>query len=87
MAFKQQPLNQEEYAMKIIEDLGRTTASPTTTSLARYAIFECTTCKEHFKARCGSTAAKKQTQCQACTRSEKQLYKHPLYSSLSTHHT
>ena len=38
MAFKQQPLQQSEYAMTIIKDLGRTTATVHTTALARYAI-------------------------------------------------
>lgn len=80
MGFKQQPLKQEDYTMKIIEDLGRTTANENSTNLARYAIFECTICKEYFKARCGSTKAKNQTCCQKCTLNEKQTYKHPLYA-------
>lgn len=80
MAFKQQPLLQQDFKMKIIEDLGKTTANETTTQLARYAIFECTVCNAHFKARASGSTAKNQTSCQACTRSESQNYKHPLYA-------
>lgn len=77
---KQKPLIQEEFKMKIIEDLGKTTANENTTALARYAIFECTICEEHFKARASGSTAKNQTSCKACTRSESQNYKHPLYA-------
>ena len=79
MAFKQKPLNQEEYTMRIVEDLGKTTANENTTRLARYAIFECTECLLHFKARCGGTAAKAQTTCITCTKSSGTVY-HPLYA-------
>lgn len=80
MAFSQKPLNQAEYTMTIIEDLGKTTARPDTIALARYAIFECTKCAKHFKARCGGASAKKQTTCRECTLSGSQNYKHPLYA-------
>ncbi len=79
MAFKQQPLVQTEYAMTIIKDLGRTTATEHTTALARYAIFECTECKTHFKARCGGKAAKLQRTCKNCTEGTGVVY-HPLYA-------
>ena len=74
------PLNQEEFTMKIIKDLGITTANENTTATARYAIFECTICNKHFKARATGATARKQTSCQACTKSESQNYKHPLYA-------
>lgn len=77
---KQQKLIQSDYKMKIIKDLGRTTANESTTSMARYAIFECCSCKKHFKARCGGNSAKNQETCKQCTLSEDQLYKHPLYA-------
>lgn len=80
MTSRQRPLNQDEYTMRIVKDLGTTTARPDTTSLARYALFECTICKNPFKARCGSTSAKKQTSCRECTLSPGQQYKHPLYA-------
>ncbi len=73
-------LNQSEYKMKIIEDLGIVTANKDTKCLARYAIFECLSCKKHFKARCGSTTSRNQTTCQDCTLSENKYYKHPLYA-------
>ena len=80
MAFIQKPLNQEEFTMKIIEDLGNTTANENTVKKARYAIFECTQCNEHFKARATGKVARAQTSCQKCTRNEAQTYKHPLYA-------
>lgn len=80
MAFQQQPLLQSEYTMKIIKDLGKTTASTTATNLARYAIFECTMCNAHFKARASGAAAKKQLSCVECTKSADQFCKHPLYA-------
>lgn len=45
--------------MKIIKDLGQITASENTTAVSRYAIFECTKCNTHFKARATGTTAKK----------------------------
>ena len=74
------PLLQEEFTMKIIKDLGKTTANENTTRIGRYAIFECTICNKHFKARASGTTARKQTCCQKCTRSEDKIYKHPIYS-------
>ena len=74
------PLNQEEFTMKIIEDLGITTANENTIATARYAIFECTVCNKHFKARATGATARRQTSCQECTKSESQNYKHPLYA-------
>ena len=77
---KMKPLNQSEYTMKIIKDLGITTANENTTSTGRYAIFECTKCEKHFKARCGSSAAKAQTTCPECTLNPLETTKHPLYA-------
>lgn len=80
MAFKQQPLIQSDYQMKIIKDLGMNHSSQGSKQKYRYALFECTKCNTHFKARATGSAAKKQTCCQSCTRSDKQYYKHPLYA-------
>ncbi len=77
---KMKPLNQSEYTMKIIKDLGITTANENTTSTGRYAIFECTKCEKHFKARCGSSVAKAQTTCHECTLNPLETTKHPLYA-------
>ena len=74
------PLDPADYTMRIIEDLGTQFPTPTSTRAVRFAIFECTTCSTYFKARATGLAAKSQTQCQACTRSPDQLYKHPLYA-------
>lgn len=77
---KMKPLNQSEYTMKIIKDLGMTTANENTTSTGRYAIFECTKCSKHFKARCGGSVAKAQTTCHECTLNPLETTKHPLYA-------
>jgi hypothetical protein len=79
MAFTQQPLNQEDFYMKIVEDLGRTTANENTTNLGRYVIFECPECLSHFKARVGGAMAKKQRSCGVCANANKRMTTHPLY--------
>jgi len=73
------PLNQDEYTMEIVEDLGMLVV-PAGTRKARYAKFKCTICKQPFKVRCGSSKAKAQTKCTKCTESKDQYYKHPLYA-------
>jgi hypothetical protein len=73
------PLLQSEFQMKIIKDLGMTTASELSTNVARYAIFECTECNTHFKARATGTTAKNQTKCIACASENKRMHTHPLY--------
>jgi hypothetical protein len=77
MAFTQQPLKPEEYAMRIIEDLGQCFSGK---RKYRYAIFECTKCLKHFKARATGEAAKKQLVCHDCTLNPKETTKHPLYA-------
>ncbi len=72
-------LNQDEYTMKIVKDLGMI-FNKNKTSKARYAMFECKICTKSFKVRCGSFAAKKQTSCQACTLNNKLTTLHPLYA-------
>jgi len=80
MAFKQQPLDQANFKMKIIKDLGQQYTSAESSRRYRCAIFECTKCKKHFKARAVGKAAYAQLLCQDCTRAPKQYYKHPLYA-------
>jgi hypothetical protein len=76
---KPKPLKQEEYSMKIIEDLGLI-PTPSGTRNARFAIVECTKCKKHFKIRMGSKAAKNQSACIDCNKTKHGLYKEPLYA-------
>ena len=73
------PLKQEEFKMKIIEDLGKDYSSPKSTKKAKCAIFECTFCKKHFKARASGEMAKKQTMCNECFTSKLRRTDHPLY--------
>ena len=78
MAFSAKPLDQSEYVMRIIEDLGMLPNSTHTRNI-HYALFECTKCHQPFKARANSAAAKKQTTCKDCANTTHKLSKHPLY--------
>ena len=79
MAFKPQPLNQTEYSIKIIEDLGNI-FNDEGTRKARFAIVECAQCKTHFKLRMGSTKAKQQTKCITCSTTKHGTTSDPLYA-------
>lgn len=73
------PLNQKDYTMKIVEDLGNIQIKPEGRK-SRYAIVECTKCTEHFRLRVGSTAAKTQKLCETCNNTSTRNTKHPLYA-------
>lgn len=79
MAFKPQPLNQTEYSIKIIEDLGNI-FNDEGTRKARFAIVECAQCKTHFKLRMGSAKAKQQTKCITCSITKHGTTSDPLYA-------
>ena len=79
MAFKQKPLNREEFSMVIIEDLGQFRPEGLSRS-TRHAIFECNHCLKQFTARATGTVARAQTSCKLCTLSENKEYTHPLYA-------
>lgn len=76
--FKQKPLNQTEFVMKIVTDLGQ--ISHNGSKVARYAVFECPKCNKHFTARATGKSARQQASCQLCTRNPDQTTKHPLYA-------
>ena len=80
MSIKQKELKQDEFKMKIIQDLGIIKANENSKKPSRYAIFECCTCNKHFKARATGLSSRKQESCKECTLSEDKLYKHPLYA-------
>ena len=80
MAFKLQPLNQEEYQMKIVEDLGQVPSKTNPSRSYRHAIFECSICHSHFEARATGTAAKNQTKCSTCAKTKFRQSDHPLYA-------
>lgn len=79
MAFIAKPLNQTEYSIKIIEDLGNI-FNDEGTRKARFAIVECSNCNKHFKLRMGSTKAKQQTKCITCSITKHGVYADPLYA-------
>ena len=74
MAFKQLPLNPDNFTMKLIEDLGRLPSPSNPKRFYRFAIFECTKCKQHFKARATGDKAKTQTCCINCVSSHNKSY-------------
>ena len=74
MAFKQLPLNPDNFTMKLIEDLGRLPSPSNPKRFYRFAIFECTKCKQHFKARATGDKAKTQTCCINCAGSHNKSY-------------
>ena len=80
MSFKQQPLNQEDYAIKIITDLGRLESKEGSGKFARYALCECAKCSKHFRLRMGSTKAKQQTICNDCNIIKHNIATTPLYA-------
>lgn len=75
-------LNQKDYAMKIVEDLGMQYTDPNNPGnrKQRFVLFECTTCLTPFRARAITPASKVQLSCQSCLSNEKQTYNHPLYA-------
>lgn len=62
------PLLQDDYKMKIIQDLGRV-PNVDGTKNNRRAIFECCTCGKHIDCLVGSAAVKAQTECLSCSNS------------------
>jgi len=72
------PLNQNQFNMKIIEDLGMLTVS--TIRPTRFAMFECTDCGCHFKANVQNS--KKRLYCNECQENARQQAIHkPLVAS------
>ena len=62
------PLLQEDYRMKIIQDLGRVPNADGTKNNRR-AIFECCSCGKHIECDPRSSAVKAQTECLSCSNS------------------
>ncbi len=57
------PLNQEEFSMTIIEDLGMLLSGKTKN---RFALFECIDCKVPFKVRVATAKQRQQEYCYSC---------------------
>lgn len=83
MPFEKQPLNQSDYTMKIIKDLGMVVSPSNPKRGIHKALMECSKCKKHFEVRVCSSASKKQTTCSSCT-ADHAMYKHPLYAIWNT---
>lgn len=67
MSIKLKPLNQDEFSMKIIEDLGMLYKTKNSIEKKRFAIFECNNCKAHFKFNALSVKYNKRKYCQSCS--------------------
>jgi hypothetical protein len=61
------PAKQEEYAMRLVEDLGRIYPTPTSKRRAHYVLLECLDCKKHVRCTAKSSAVKKQKYCLSCS--------------------
>ncbi len=74
------PLNQDNFKMNIIEDLG-TIKSKNTNRKERFAIFECSRCKKHTKKNIYN--AKKTSLCPECSKADQQqkVIKKPIPSN------
>ena len=84
MVSRIKPLNQDDFKMKIIEDLGRLYPTKTSKHKTRFAIFECTNCKKHFKATATNIKQRQTEVCEKCSyrgrRETHGLSTHKLYS-------
>jgi len=65
------PLNQNDFQMKIIKDLGMLYPNQNSKNMIRYAIFECSKCKIHFKSRVVDSKRNKQKYCKSCSNKNK----------------
>lgn len=61
------PAKQEDYAMRIVEDLGRVYKTPESTVKYHRLILECTDCKKHINCVAGSSVIKAQKYCLSCS--------------------
>lgn len=80
MSLKPKPLNQNEYSMEILEELGKLETKPGSNIYARYALFKCGECEKPFKVRVPSAKAKAQTKCITCTSTTHNIATTPLYA-------
>ena len=79
------PLNQDDFKMKIVEDLGRIYPSYTSVKKTRLAIFECCSCKKHIKSHVDKAKKRNQKLCIKCASTTKNIThgmsNHKLYST------
>lgn len=80
---KLKELNQNDFAMKIVEDLGMKPSRGTSARMVRFAVFECTTCKVGFETVVSSVKASKQSECKSCSQKTHGLHGTVLYSRYS----
>jgi len=66
MASNMKPLDQDDFPMEIIEDLGRQYTTECSKEKHRMAIFECNSCHKHFRANVAAVKYRKQKSCKEC---------------------
>ncbi len=66
MPRKQSPLNQADFNMKIVEDLGTKYLTDKSKTKTRVAIFECSRCKRNMTVGASSVKTYKQSLCASC---------------------
>jgi|FLOH01.1.fsa_nt_gi hypothetical protein len=77
------PLNQDDFKMKIVEDLGIVFPSDTSIKKTRCAIFQCNKCNITLKRNVRAIKHRGQEFCYSCARTKHGLSSHKLYTSWS----
>ena len=77
---KLKELNQNNFKMKIIEDLGMKKSRGSSNRNTRFAIFECNQCNKHFETIIARAKIKNQEKCKSCSQTKHGLSKDSLYN-------
>ena len=73
------PLNQDDFTITIIKDLGMKPSRGSSNRSIRFAIFKCSDCASEFEAIVSQVKATRQTQCKSCSQKTHGLSKSNLY--------
>lgn len=77
---KLKELNQNNFKMKIIKDLGMKKSRGSSNRNTRFAIFECNQCHKHFETIIARAKIKNQEKCKSCSQTKHGLSKDSLYN-------
>ena len=76
------PLNQDDFTITIIKDLGMKPSRGSSNRSIRFAIFKCSDCASEFEAIVSQVKATRQTQCKSCSQKTHGLSKSNLYPTI-----
>ena len=76
---KLKELSQNDFKMRIIQDLGMKPSRGSSSRNIRFAIFECTKCGSHFETSISGAKSKKQSKCKSCSQETHGFSKSNLY--------